>query len=153
MNGFTNRTFDGGPIYKLSSQRFNYASTIADNTPLDGWRVNDKAWINYNTTGNEWAVYNKSEPWEINTALPRGLFEANGLFGSSVKISNDNNFALVGEPGYSSGAGAIINYVLSFEQEFIEDISVSSVAANTICLLYTSPSPRDLSTSRMPSSA
>ena len=28
-----------------------------------------------------------------------------------------------------------------------------SVAQPTICLLYTSPSPRDLSTSRMPSSA
>ena len=31
--------------------------------------------------------------------------------------------------------------------------SWSSVTANTDCLLYTSPSPRDLSTSRMPSSA
>ena len=28
-----------------------------------------------------------------------------------------------------------------------------SVAQHSICLLYTSPSPRDLSTSRMPSSA
>ena len=32
-------------------------------------------------------------------------------------------------------------------------IDVSSLTANGICLLYTSPSPRDLSTSRMPSSA
>ena len=29
----------------------------------------------------------------------------------------------------------------------------SSITPSTICLLYTSPSPRDLSTSRMPSSA
>ena len=29
----------------------------------------------------------------------------------------------------------------------------STIAQNVICLLYTSPSPRDLSTSRMPSSA
>ena len=29
----------------------------------------------------------------------------------------------------------------------------SEIAASTVCLLYTSPSPRDLSTSRMPSSA
>ena len=29
----------------------------------------------------------------------------------------------------------------------------SVVGANCLCLLYTSPSPRDLSTSRMPSSA
>ena len=30
---------------------------------------------------------------------------------------------------------------------------VRSIKENIICLLYTSPSPRDLSTSRMPSSA
>ena len=29
----------------------------------------------------------------------------------------------------------------------------AEIVANTFCLLYTSPSPRDLSTSRMPSSA
>lgn len=153
LNGFTNRTFEIGPIYKLSSQRFDYASTIADNTPLDGWRVDDKAWINYDTTSNEWAVYNKSEPWEINSALPRGLFAANALFGSTVKISNDNNFALVGEPGYSSGAGAIINYVLSFENEFIEDISVSSVAANTIGLGSSLDSGKDIVAAGAPGSS
>ena len=40
----------------------------------------------------------------------------------------------------------------------IADLNTSDEALithvnNTICLLYTSPSPRDLSTSRMPSSA
>ena len=30
---------------------------------------------------------------------------------------------------------------------------IASGALNIVCLLYTSPSPRDLSTSRMPSSA
>mgnify|MGYP003313324280 CR=1 FL=1 len=35
------------------------------------------------------------------------------------------------------------------------DISqnIDMIAEKTVCLLYTSPSPRDLSTSRMPSSA
>ena len=32
-------------------------------------------------------------------------------------------------------------------------LSIKEVIAYTTCLLYTSPSPRDLSTSRMPSSA
>jgi len=50
-------------------------------------------------------------------------------------------------------------YVLHFgdqrtlsEPEF-RSIFQSALAGNTNCLLYTSPSPRDLSTSRMPSSA
>ena len=34
-----------------------------------------------------------------------------------------------------------------------EELAQAALAHNTICLLYTSPSPRDLSTSRMPSSA
>ena len=33
------------------------------------------------------------------------------------------------------------------------DIAADAVTSAKICLLYTSPSPRDLSTSRMPSSA
>ena len=35
----------------------------------------------------------------------------------------------------------------------VEAAGFSKVAATDVCLLYTSPSPRDLSTSRMPSSA
>ena len=35
----------------------------------------------------------------------------------------------------------------------LQDIEVVIDAATSSCLLYTSPSPRDLSTSRMPSSA
>ena len=34
-----------------------------------------------------------------------------------------------------------------------EQLEVIKISRNRICLLYTSPSPRDLSTSRMPSSA
>ena len=32
-------------------------------------------------------------------------------------------------------------------------LAIAEAAQNIVCLLYTSPSPRDLSTSRMPSSA
>eukprot|EP00831_Metopus_contortus_P069547 TRINITY_DN62605_c0_g1_i1.p2 TRINITY_DN62605_c0_g1~~TRINITY_DN62605_c0_g1_i1.p2 ORF type:complete len:115 (+),score=14.43 TRINITY_DN62605_c0_g1_i1:68-412(+) len=59
--------------------------------------------------------------------------------------------------------GVIINYQnilhMQFQQPLIQRVSlISSVLllsfiSHIICLLYTSPSPRDLSTSRMPSSA
>ena len=44
---------------------------------------------------------------------------------------------------------------VTFEEEFGDDVKfLYDAHANlNICLLYTSPSPRDLSTSRMPSSA
>ena len=41
-------------------------------------------------------------------------------------------------------------------KKFIKDIVLGTIERNDLiidCLLYTSPSPRDLSTSRMPSSA
>ena len=39
------------------------------------------------------------------------------------------------------------------ESSFLYELLRDSLAPLTVCLLYTSPSPRDLSTSRMPSSA
>ena len=51
---------------------------------------------------------------------------------------SDNFFIVTNQSGLSTGKIDINN---------LEDIH------NYICLLYTSPSPRDLSTSRMPSSA
>ena len=38
-------------------------------------------------------------------------------------------------------------------QKIISDAAAAYIKDNYACLLYTSPSPRDLSTSRMPSSA
>ena len=38
-------------------------------------------------------------------------------------------------------------------EQFFQRLSNKSTPAGSVCLLYTSPSPRDLSTSRMPSSA
>ena len=43
-------------------------------------------------------------------------------------------------------------YIDDLREEFVRDFVFPMFRANT-CLLYTSPSPRDLSTSRMPSSA
>ena len=48
--------------------------------------------------------------------------------------------------GYNCAQAVVLAYCDLF------DIS-PSLAASISCLLYTSPSPRDLSTSRMPSSA
>ena len=38
-------------------------------------------------------------------------------------------------------------------KEFVTPLSITSLSKNKICLLYTSPSPRDVEESRMPSSA
>ena len=45
---------------------------------------------------------------------------------------------------------SIVNPLKHLESRFLR---IESITENVSCLLYTSPSPRDLSTSRMPSSA
>ena len=47
----------------------------------------------------------------------------------------------------------VFNAVLGLRQEGKAATAVAALQQMMICLLYTSPSPRDLSTSRMPSSA
>lgn len=132
LAGFSNQTFTTpGSSYVLKSQRVNYASQIFDITNITAWNQNDLAWVNYDVD-DKWAVYQKTEPWSANVQMPKSVFAANGQFGSSLKISNDNNFALIGEPGAVGGQGSITNYVLGFTNNFVEDITVSPSAANSL---------------------
>jgi len=59
----------------------------------------------------------------------------------------------VGDLGAARLAARSMSMAIGFDERTVEEIAlvVSELATN--CLLYTSPSPRDLSTSRMPSSA
>ena len=63
---------------------------------------------------------------------------------------------IMGKPNYDNYSSIPIEYnlegVLSYDIEVGKPVVVGRTKRNG-CLLYTSPSPRDLSTSRMPSSA
>ena len=51
------------------------------------------------------------------------------------------------------GIGQVQSIIKNKVTVNFEDAGKKTVDGSVICLLYTSPSPRDLSTSRMPSSA
>ena len=84
-----------------------------------------------------------------------------------ITINNAYREAEAGNPGYGENAAWYARAELTntgYEAEFRismntignpqrGDIIGFNIAVNDDCLLYTSPSPRDLSTSRMPSSA
>ena len=59
---------------------------------------------------------------------------------------------LLGLQWGDEGKGKIVD-VLTSNYDIIARFQGGPNAGHTFCLLYTSPSPRDLSTSRMPSSA
>ena len=59
--------------------------------------------------------------------------------------------AAAGAIGITVITAGVITYIFSLIPEILTFIYIVGIIY--ICLLYTSPSPRDLSTSRMPSSA
>ena len=77
------------------------------------------------------------------------------VFGNEVSVA-DSETVTSYEAGLKSELlDGRLRYNLSGFYYELEDQQLTSVGGvnNTVCLLYTSPSPRDLSTSRMPSSA
>ena len=61
-------------------------------------------------------------------------------------------FVLTGEPSGDKLAATVIDKLQQNHSD-IEYLSVGGFHLNKLCLLYTSPSPRDVHLSRMPSSA
>jgi hypothetical protein len=118
-------------LYKLRSLRFDRASEVTNYTPIGGWKANNKVWINYESS-DVWAVYNKTEPWKFERVLPQTSISANLNYGSAVKLSYDNKFALVGQPGYNANLGAITTFVQSLSGQLIENGTLYSSAANTV---------------------
>jgi len=128
LTGFSTVT-GVSPLYKLVSLRFDYASDITSYTPAGGWTVNSKAWINQGID-SQWAVYNKSEPWQFLTRLPQSTITANVNYGSAVKISTDSTFALIGQPGYNSNVGAVTVMLQSYTGDLFESGTTTTLAAN-----------------------
>ena len=74
--------------------------------------------------------------------------------GLSVDASNDQIHAIMGRSNAKEFAKGESNHLerALVIAEIANELGYG-IKLNTVCLLYTSPSPRDLSTSRMPSSA
>ena len=71
-----------------------------------------------------------------------------GGFGGGFSTNNQNNIAKINKTNVTTQD--FIDYV---NQSGISQETIRENLDNNICLLYTSPSPRDVEESRMPSSA
>lgn len=126
LGGFSQQAYDTATLYVLTSMKLDYASQVKSVTPPSGWKANSKVWVNSNTTSNEWAVYEKTDPWDAIGFLPESSPTPNGYFGSSVTLSKNNNFAVAGQPGGDSNKGVIVNYIIDQNNQFAEDVRKSS---------------------------
>ena len=84
--------------------------------------------------------------------LPRQLPSGEDVFYPVAGGAIFNTAIALGRLGCDAGMVSGISSDM-FGDQLIEALQLSKVDTQYCCLLYTSPSPRDLSTSRMPSSA
>jgi hypothetical protein len=130
LSGFNSQIYEGG-IYKLKSLKVDTPSDIITLKNATQWKNNNKVWVENTTTTNTWEVYNKSEPWEYTKNIRIGSITANSRFGSSVSVTADNNFAVVGQPTFNNGEGSFTNFVLNFNNDLVEDTTLISLVNNS----------------------
>ena len=115
----------------------------------------------FNDDSNQW----------VQKLFERGSITSN-YFGGEIAVSGDGKTVAVGGPGASGSAGqgrvviyrynestekwlqlGVGKYGVASDDHFGRSLSISADGSVLACLLYTSPSPRDRTRSRMPSSA
>ena len=103
-------SLDGlGPVYKLQSSRISDAVDLTTITPLQGWKDDDKLWVD-NNGNNKWAVYNKTSPWQSNASafnnsmkIEANSYVVNSGFGTVTTINAAGTFAAATVPNILTG--------------------------------------------------
>ncbi|CAB4128986.1 hypothetical protein UFOVP112_119 [uncultured Caudovirales phage] len=89
-----------GVVYTLDSAKVDTVSDLINlPIPLNGWINNDHVWVD-NASSAGWGVYTFNQPWHANaTTKLTHTITANAKFGTSVRISSDEQYVYVGAPG------------------------------------------------------
>lgn len=123
-----------GLLFKLNSVRFPTAADVSNFTPINGWLDNDLVWIdNYETPG-QWSVLQKESTYTYDALIARSASTASGAFGTSIAVSTNGLYAVVGAPGPSVNGttGSIVLYLKNLQRQFVsvEDINILSTNIN-----------------------
>lgn len=88
-------------VYKLVSMRANDVLEIDNKTPLNGWKNNDRVWIDQATVDYNWGVYTFNQAWPntLATNITATGSTVNSYFGQNIKLSTTGHFAYVTNPG------------------------------------------------------
>lgn len=133
LTGFSTSS-ENGTLQKLISLKIERQTDVDSVKPKNGWLPNDKIWVNQYNSNKDWGVFEKSDPWILDSALPKSILSNNSAFGTSITISNDNKFVIAGMPGYNANVGAITNYAINYADDLVENITLTSLADDTIGL-------------------
>ena len=128
-----------GMLFTLDSLRFEYMENVRLNSPLNGWQVGEKVWIDKVTPDNEWGVYEKKNPWTFAYSLTKAQSEyaSNDGFGTSLKINDNSTIIAVGSP-YNTllGNGIVDILVKTSDNTFVQDSSLSVTPTSDLTLNF-----------------
>ena len=131
-------TFSGN---LLANDNLGLEPTVLSFNPADL-----PSWLTLDASGD----YAGSAPSAADIMFPYIITDSSAVSSTAVVnivASNPNIAVSAADDSYTLLAGESLN------QNILDNDQIGNAPATIACLLYTSPSPRDLSTSRMPSSA
>ena len=102
---------------------------------------------------NVFVASNSLPHWSINPQKRERVFDSSSSSqGSTISIT-DHNYYDGDLVTYTKTSGNVLTNLSDGESYYIKRLTANEIALAYTCLLYTSPSPRDRTRSRMPSSA
>ena len=134
-------------VYKESNNWFRLATSAANATQKDASGADDPVTLPLTSAGLGFQRFEYQNKTLTITTIDTSLNTVSTYNGPIFTLASSS----VSSDFHDYEVGQEVN-VYGFQNAPI-DLGASTNTAYTICLLYTSPSPRDLSTSRMPSSA
>jgi hypothetical protein len=98
-----------GLLFKFTSMRTQTPQLIEAMRPTSGWLENDKVWVDDLDGNQNWAVYNKTNPWVFSNQviLSESQYAGNDHFGSALSISPNGLVMYSGAPDSGLGRTAI----------------------------------------------
>ena len=99
-----------GIAFKFTSSKLASPVEVVNYTPDDGWKFNDKIWVENLDTNANWGVYTKTDPWKYQARIQLGESQYAGRdhFGQSVALDSTALYLYAGAP--DSGSGRVSVY-------------------------------------------
>ena len=119
-----------GLAFSLQTMRVSQASDVVNLPYVNSLLPGAKAWVDNNGSGL-WQVLEKIEPFVPGVAITPVVPVTGSGYGTSIAQGYQNIMALVGAPGYGSGAGAIYTYLKNFNNVYGENFILLLNATGT----------------------
>ena len=127
LTGFVSQEYENQRLLKLSSIKVSYLSDIAQQQ--GSWQPGSKIYIENAEQQDNWAIYQKSEPWVWEKTLTQVTLTSNTYLGSSLSLNSTGKFLTAGRPGVNT-KGNIVNYSKNKFDSYIEAATSSSRVKN-----------------------